>query len=106
MTLADLACAPARWFVAVFAHPFVVVLLLALSCWSAIWAAVAWTSLAAGVFLSILALALSSAIMMQQRVERVEDQRRDDAMHAKLDSLVHGVPEADDALIGAERDAA
>ena len=97
------ACGVSERSVALFADSLMVLLLVVLSIASAAFTLVARTELAMTLFLSILALAITSAILyVGERRER-EASRRDEAMHAKLDSLLRGVADADERLAGSER---
>jgi low affinity Fe/Cu permease len=67
----------------------------------------AWLALALGenrltLALSILALTFSQLILLQARRDRDRDEARDKALHAKIDALIHGVPDAPDELAGSE----
>ena len=98
------ACAVSERSVTLFADSFMVLLLVLLSVGSAVFSLAARTELAVTLFLSILALALTSAILYvgEQRERRATV--RDEAMHAKLDSLLRGVADADERLAGSERE--
>lgn len=98
-----LSCAVSEWTVAVFADSRTVLLLVLLSLASAAFTVAARTELAMTLFLSILALAITSAILYVGERREIVARKRDDAMHAKLDSLLHGVKDADDRLMGIER---
>lgn len=102
-TLRAFACAVSERTVTIFADSFMVLLLVVLSIASLIFTLASRTELAMTLFLSILALGITSAILYtgEQR-ERVAS-RRDEAMHAKLDSLLRGVADADERLAGSER---
>lgn len=81
------------------AHPFAQAALLALSAgWIAAGAPIDALTLA----LSILAITLSQMVLNRQSRREADDRARDEAMHAKLDELIHGVPQADDGLAGIE----
>ncbi len=54
--------------------------------------------------LSVLAIGLTQAVLARQGAKDALDVERDRAAHAKLDALVHGVPDADDNLAGIEPD--
>ena len=97
------SCALAQRTVNLFADARIVVLFVMLSLASAIFTAVARTELALTLFLSILALAITSAILYVGETREGIAHRRDEAMHAKLDSLLRGVKDADDNLAGIEQ---
>lgn len=98
------SCAVSEWTVSVFADSRMVVLFVALSVASAVFTVVARTELALTLFLSILALAITSAILFVGERRETVARHRDEAMHAKLDSLLRGVADADERLAGSERD--
>ena len=54
-------------------------------------------------YLSILAILQTGGVLVEQRQSAETARRRDEAMHLKLDSLLHGVDKADDALAGIEK---
>ena len=101
--LKTVSCAVSQRTVTLFAASYMVLALVILSVASAGFTLIARTELAMTLFLSILALALTSAILFvgEQREERAR--ARDEAMHAKLDSLLRGVKDADERLAGSER---
>lgn len=99
------ACLVSERTVSLFADSLMVLLLVVLSIGSAIWTLAARTELAMTLFLSILALAITAAILyVGERREKVAS-KRDEAMHAKLDSLLRGVADADERLAGSEKEA-
>ena len=61
--------------------------------------------IAIGIILAMSAFSIiqGSTILVEQRQSSEVARQRDEAMHAKLDSLLHGVKDADDALIGIEQ---
>ncbi len=97
------ACAVSERTVALFADSLMVLVLVVLSIASAAFTLAARTELAMTLFLSILALAITSAILYVGERREHEASRRDEAMHAKLDSLLRGVADADERLAGSER---
>ncbi|MBB5717045.1 hypothetical protein [Sphingomonas aerophila] len=97
------SCAVSERTVAIFADSRMVVLFVALSIASAVFTIAARTELALTLFLSILALAITSAILYVGETREAVARRRDEAMHAKLDSLLRGVEDADDRLAGSEQ---
>lgn len=97
------ACAVSTRTVAIFADSRMVLLFVVLSIASAVFTGVARTELALTLFLSILALAITSAILFVGESREAVARRRDEAMHAKLDSLLLGVADADERLAGSER---
>ena len=97
------ACAVSERTVTLFADSLMVLLLVVLSLTSAVFTVIARTELAMTLFLSILALAITSAILYVGERREKEASRRDEAMHAKLDSLLRGVADADERLAGSER---
>ena len=99
-----LACAVSQGTVRVFANPYAVLLLIALSAASGLWTVIAATELALTLCLSILALAITSAILYVGETRECKAAKRDEALHAKIDELIHGVPDADDGIAGIERD--
>lgn len=99
------ACAVSERTVHFFASPMLVLALVISSAGSAVFTLAARTELAMTLFLSILALAITSAILyVGERRESVAI-KRDEAMHAKLDSLLRGVADADERLAGSEKEA-
>lgn len=62
------------------------------------------TEVAITLALSFLALAYSSAISERQLRTECTTRERDIALHAKIDELVHAIPEANDDLAGSEPD--
>ena len=97
------ACAVSERTVSLFADSLMVLLLVILSVASLAFTLAARTELAMTLFLSILALAITSAILFVGEQRETHASRRDEAMHAKLDSLLRGVKDADDRLAGSER---
>ena len=97
------ACAVSRGTVALFADARAVVLFVTLSIASAVFTLAAHTELALTMFLSILALAITSAILFVDETRESVARQRDEAMHAKLDSLLKGVADADERLAGSEQ---
>ena len=95
-------CAVSERTVSTFADLRIVVLFVALSIASGVLAAAVRTEMALTLFLSILALAITSAILFVGESRETVARERDDAMHAKLDSLLRGVADADDRLAGSE----
>ena len=99
VTLDAFSCAVSERTVAIFADARIVALSIA----SAVFTVIARTELALTLFLSILALAITSAILFVGETREAVARKRDEAMHAKLDSLLRGVADADEHLAGSER---
>jgi low affinity Fe/Cu permease len=94
VTLHALACHWSRLAASALAHPIAILAFPPL----------AWLywhmrgSGDAGTFaLSVAAISITQLILLAQDVDTK-------AIHAKLDELIHGVPDADDGLAGIERD--
>ncbi len=54
-------------------------------------------------FLSVLAIVLTTSILVTQREENEEAKRKDEAMHAKLDALLVHLPDAPSEMAGIEK---
>jgi low affinity Fe/Cu permease len=80
-----------------------VLALITLSAGSGVWALLARTEIALTLCLSILAIAITSAILYVGEARDCVAKKRDEAMHAKLDTIIFGVPDADDQVAGIER---
>ena len=81
------------------AHPFSQVAFVAFCCaWFALKLPVQMLTAA----LSILAITLTQMVLNQQKERTADAHRRDVALHAKLDELVHASHRARDDLMGAE----
>lgn len=58
----------------------------------------------ATLMLSIQAIIVGVAVLVYQGGRETRDAKRDEAMHLKLDELLHGVDKADDRLAGIEEE--
>lgn len=88
-----------EWVSNVFAHPYMQV--------GVIIFCIAWFALGLHAdlltaALSILAITLSQMVLNRQNDREAEDRRRDVAMHAKLDELIHAKRGARDEMAGIE----
>jgi len=88
-----------EWTSNLFAHPYVQV--------GVIIFCVAWFALGLHAelltaALSILAITLTQMVLNRQNDREAEDRKRDVAMHAKLDELVHAMKGARDEMAGIE----
>ena len=81
------------------AHPFAQVGVIALC---ALWFLVPWRVDILTAALSILAITLSQMVLNRQQEREKEAHRRDVALHAKLDELLHASKRARDELAGIE----
>lgn len=97
-----LACKVSEATVAFFASPLATLFFVAASLVSGGWCLIAPSELALTLFLSILALAITAALMFvgERRETRAAD--RDRALHQKIDELIHAIPAARDELAGIE----
>ena len=81
------------------AHPFAQIALIAFCC---IWFVFRLPVEILTAALSILAITLTQMVLNQQKERSADAHRRDVALHAKLDELVHASHRARDDLMGAE----
>ncbi len=81
------------------AHPFSQIALIAFCC---IWFALKLPVEILTAALSIIAITLTQMVLNQQKERTADAHRRDVALHAKLDELVHASRRARDDLMGAE----
>ena len=88
-----------EWVSNVFAHPYVQVGVV-LFCGS--WFLVGLPTDLLTAALSILAITLTQMVLNRQGDRETEDRKRDVAMHAKLDELLHAVKGARDEMAGIE----
>jgi low affinity Fe/Cu permease len=88
--------------VRLLSHPYAVAAWWVASAGSVAWSVVAISMVAITMALSFLALAYGSAIAERQLRTEGLDHARDDALHKKIDELIHSVPEANDDLAGCE----
>lgn len=100
------ACKVSEATVAFFASPLTVLFFVAGSVISCVWCVAAPTELALTLFLSILALAITAAILYVGERREAVTKKRDEAMHQKLDALLRAVPDAPNALAGIEQEIA
>ena len=88
-----------EWVSNVFAHPYMQVAVI-LFCVG--WFAVGFHAETLTAALSILAITLTQMVLNRQNDREAEDRRRDIAMHAKLDELIHAKRGARDEMAGIE----
>ena len=88
-----------EWTSNLFAHPYLQVGVI-LFCVAWFWLGFHAESLTAA--LSILAITLTQMVLNRQNDREAEDRKRDVAMHAKLDELLHAMKGARDDLAGIE----
>ena len=88
-----------EWVSNVFAHPYVQVGVI-LFCGG--WFLVGLPTDLLTAALSILAITLTQMVLNRQGDRETEDRKRDVAMHAKLDELLHAVKGARDEMAGIE----
>lgn len=88
-----------EWVSNLFAHPYmqVGVILLCLA-----WFLVGFRADTLTAALSILAITLTQMVLNRQNDREAEDRKRDVAMHAKLDELIHAKRGARDEMAGIE----
>lgn len=88
-----------EWVSNLFAHPYmqVGVILLCVA-----WFAVGFHADTLTAALSILAITLTQMVLNRQNDREAEDRKRDVAMHAKLDELLHAMKGARDEMAGIE----
>lgn len=88
-----------EWISNLFAHPYAQVGVI-LFCVA--WFAIPLPTDLLTAALSILAITLSQMVLNRQGDREAEDRKRDVAMHAKLDELVHAIKGARDEMAGIE----
>lgn len=88
-----------EWVSNLFAHPYMQVGVIVF-CAAWFWAGLPTDLLTAA--LSILAITLSQMVLNRQGDREAEDRKRDIAMHAKLDELIHAKRGARDEMAGIE----
>jgi len=88
-----------EWVSNLFAHPYMQVWVIILC---AAWFVFGLHADLLTAALSILAITLSQMVLNRQNDREVEDRKRDIAMHAKLDELVHAMKGARDEMAGIE----
>ncbi|WP_205481250.1 low affinity iron permease family protein [Sphingomonas arenae] len=88
-----------EWVSNLFAHPYLQVGVI-LFCVAWFWLGFHAESLTAA--LSILAITLTQMVLNRQNDREAEDRKRDVAMHAKLDELLHAMKGARDEMAGIE----
>lgn len=89
--------------VKLLSHPFMVGMWWTSSFMSLVWLVTDPSEVSATLMLSFLALAYGSAIAEKQVRTEDRDEHRNNMVHAKLDTLISAIPEADDNLQGAEK---
>jgi len=88
-----------EWTSNLFAHPYVQVLVIVVC---VAWFLLGFHADTLTAALSILAITLTQMVLNRQNDREAEDRRRDVAMHAKLDELLHAVRGARDEMAGIE----
>lgn len=88
-----------EWVSNVFAHPYMQVGVI-LFCVA--WFIVGFHADSLTAALSIMAITLTQMVLNRQNDREAEDRRRDIAMHAKLDELLHAMKGARDEMAGIE----
>ena len=88
-----------EWVSNLFAHPYMQVAVI-LFC--AAWFLVGFHAESLTAALSILAITLTQMVLNRQGDREAEDRKRDIAMHAKLDELIHAKRGARDEMAGIE----
>jgi low affinity Fe/Cu permease len=88
-----------EWVSNLFAHPYMQVGVI-LFCIA--WFAVGFHADTLTAALSILAITLTQMVLNRQNDREAEDRKRDIAMHAKLDELIHAKRGARDEMAGIE----
>lgn len=88
-----------EWVSNLFAHPYMQVAVI-LFCVA--WFAVGFRADTLTAALSIMAITLTQMVLNRQNDREAEDRRRDIAMHAKLDELIHAKLGARDEMAGIE----
>jgi low affinity Fe/Cu permease len=84
-----------------FAHPIMHIVVIIFCC---LWFAVGLPTDLLTAALSILAITLAQMVLNGQYDREAEARRRDMAMHAKLDELIHATKRARDEMAGIEED--
>nr|WP_314446005.1 low affinity iron permease family protein [uncultured Sphingomonas sp.] len=84
-----------------FAHPIMHILVIIFCC---LWFVVGLPTDLLTAALSILAITLAQMVLNGQYDREAEAHRRDVAMHAKLDELIHATKRARDEMAGIEED--
>ncbi|HEV2865958.1 MAG TPA: low affinity iron permease family protein [Allosphingosinicella sp.] len=97
--LEALGCRFSEGVAEISAHPYAQVALLLLC---ATWFAVGWGVGLLTAALSILAITLTQMVLNRQEARERDAHRRDVALHAKLDELLHASRRARDELAGIE----
>jgi low affinity Fe/Cu permease len=88
-----------EWVSNLFAHPYLQVGMI-LFCIA--WFGVGFYADTLTAALSILAITLTQMVLNRQNDREAEDRKRDVAMHAKLDELLHAMKGARDEMAGIE----
>jgi low affinity Fe/Cu permease len=88
-----------EWVSNVFAHPYVQVGVIV---FCAAWFAVGLHADTLTAALSVLAITLTQMVLNRQNDRETEDRKRDIAMHAKLDELLHAMKGARNEMAGIE----
>ena len=101
MTIHSRACSVATAIADVFGHPYALLAFPVLC--GAVWASPVPVEVQTYI-LSVLAITTGQAVLVLHTLQRRDDERRDEAMHAKLDGLVRGVAGVPDELAGIERE--
>ena len=97
--LVQIGDAISEWTSNLFAHPYMQVgVIIFCVAWFALGLATDLLTAA----LSILAITLSQMVLNRQTDRELEDRKRDIAMHAKLDELLHAMKGARDEMAGIE----
>lgn len=101
MTLHERACRLSTAIAHVFGHPYAVLAFPAVC--GAVWASPVPVEVQTYV-LSVLAITTGQAVLVLHFLQRGDDERRDRALHLKIDGLVRGVAGVPDELAGIERE--
>lgn len=88
-----------EWVSNLFAHPY---MQIAVILFCAAWFVVGFLADTLTAALSILAITLTQMVLNRQNDREAEDRKRDIAMHAKLDELLHAMKGARDDMAGIE----
>ena len=88
-----------EWVSNLFAHPYMQV---AVILFSIAWFLVGFHADSLTAALSVLAITLTQMVLNRQNDREAEDRKRDIAMHAKLDELIHAKRGARDEMAGIE----
>ena len=88
-----------EWVSNVFAHPYIQVGVIV---FCAAWFIFGFHADTLTAALSVLAITLTQMVLNRQNDREAEDRKRDIAMHAKLDELLHAMKGARDEMVGIE----